>query len=322
MALPVNEISSYGNLPQSVSFWDTVLDEVLQIQASIDGLQYYTVTVGKVDRVDFDLGKRRILLCGRDLSCRFVDSLVQETFINRTASEITTILAERRGLEPVVVPTTALAGRYYHDQYDTLILGQSGQIVSEWDLLVTLARQEGFDLYVAGTELHFGPSTSEAAPSLIVSPSTATSIRVKKSLVHAADIGVSVLSWNSRLQAAFAETVVASRAEGATSASMRQYRYFRPNLTPEQASALAGERISEIIQNEYMLEVEMPGELQASARDTLYLIDTGTSLDRVYQVQSITRRLSAQGGFEQRLRASCSSPRVTSSISSSPLVSA
>ena len=63
-----------------------------------------------------------------------------------------------------------------------------------------LAEQEGFDVFVSGTTLHFqSPAGPDVA--LTLSPDTVLDLRLERSLTLARDIEVTVKSWNSASRA-------------------------------------------------------------------------------------------------------------------------
>jgi prophage tail gpP-like protein len=66
---------------------------------------------GEVDQVELDAIRRVVVLSGRDLTARLIEARTQESFSNRTASEIATLLAQRRGLSADVVATATTVGR-------------------------------------------------------------------------------------------------------------------------------------------------------------------------------------------------------------------
>ena len=108
--------------------------------------------IGNVDQVDFDPGQGVMHLSGRDLTSLLIDAKTTEKWQTQTASQIATTLATRHGLTPVVTATTTPVGRYYQIDHVSMTSADT-----EWEFLTWLATQEGFVVYVRGTELHFEP---------------------------------------------------------------------------------------------------------------------------------------------------------------------
>ena len=106
-------------------FWASESDILLDVQFSLDGGASFTSLVqGAVDRVSIDPTFGLVHLDGRDLTASLIETRTQETFANRTASEIATILAGRHNLTPRVSPTTTPVGRYYQSEHDRITLDQ------------------------------------------------------------------------------------------------------------------------------------------------------------------------------------------------------
>ena len=105
------------------------------------------VFTGKVDGVRPYFGETMtVQLIGRDFSAPLLDSEFNLAFAERTASQIAELLAQKRGLTPVVTATTVVVEKdLYRDK-------------KEWDVLQTLADREGFVCYVnKEKQLYFGP---------------------------------------------------------------------------------------------------------------------------------------------------------------------
>lgn len=296
-------------------FWAGTTDVQIDLQFSLDGAGFVSLIRGAVDIVALDPITGTLQLEGRDLTAALIESRTQETFSNRTASEIATLLAERHNLAPVITPTTTPVGRYYQSEHDRITLDQFSHATTEWDLLVFLARQEGFDVFVQGASLYFQPPTQTTSPPLMLRPDMLMDLQLHRSLTLARDIEVTVKSWNSRQKSAFTQTARASAlppagARNSLPAPPQRYVYVRPNLTPNQALQFAQHRLSELTLHERVIDLQMPGELELTPRSTLMLAGTGTDFDQVYMIDVIERELRWNGGFIQRIRAKNTSPRV------------
>lgn len=301
------------DFPTVAPFWAAADQILVDVQFSLDGAGFRSLVQGLVDSVVLDPVTTLVRIEGRDLTAALIETRTQEAFANRTSSEIATLLAQRHGLTPTVTPTTTPVGRYYQNEHDRITLNQFSRATTEWDLLVFLARQEGFDVFVQGTALFFQPPQNDADPH-VLHPADLSDLRLQRSLTLARDIEVTVKSWNSRQKNAFAQTAKASgrRSPGGSSLGpQRPQRYVlvRPNLTPDQALQLAQRKLAELTQHERVVEAGMPGELTLTPRSQIVLAGTGTDFDQTYFVDAIERTLSPQTGFTQRIRAKNSSPR-------------
>jgi hypothetical protein len=193
------------------AFWSSQSDILVDAQFSLDGgVTFVSLVQGLVDTIAIDVMAGSLVLEGRDLTAALIESRTQETFANRTSSEIATILAQRHNLVAAVTPTTTPVGRYYQNEHDRVTLNQFSRSMTEWDLLIFLAGQEGFDVFISGNTLCFQPTASGTTIPYTVTPANLQDLRLERSLTLARDIEVTVKSWNSRQQSAFSQTVRAS----------------------------------------------------------------------------------------------------------------
>jgi len=293
-------------------FWASESDILLDVQFSLDGGASFTSLVqGAVDRVSIDPTFGLVHLDGRDLTASLIETRTQETFANRTASEIATILAGRHNLMPRVSPTTTPVGRYYQSEHDRITLDQFSRATTEWDLLVFLARHEGFDAFVQGQALYFQPATQAADLAVSLRPDDVIDLKLERSLTLARDIEVVVKSWNSRQNNAFIQSARAlcRSGTGQSNGSPQRYVFVQPNLTPDDALKLAQRKLAELTRHERTIRISMPGELALSPRSLIALEGTGTDFDQTYYIDVIERRLRQDGGLMQRILAKNTSPR-------------
>jgi len=313
------EVALSADPATGAAFWSATSDIVIEVRMSLSEFgigSWQSLIVGAVDLVDIDPVNRVATIEGRDLTALLIEARTQETFSNHTSSEIATILAGRHGLTANVTATTAPVGRYYQLEHDRTTLDQFSRATTEWDLLVFLAQQEGFDVFVSGTTLYFQPPTTATIPALTLvpfgtalAPANVTALTMERSLTLARDIEVTVKSWNSRQQNAFTQTARSSQAPPSRSGSLtpQQYVFVRPNLTTGEALQLAQTKLAELTRHELIITATMPGELALTPRDIVALAGTGTAFDQIYHVDEIERRLSTDEGFVQQVRAKNSS---------------
>jgi phage protein D len=296
-------------------FWASESDVLLDVRFSLDGGTSFTSLVqGAVDSVSIDPTLRVVHLDGRDFTAALIEARTQETFANRTSSEIASLLATRHNLTPRVSSTTTPVGRYYQSEHDSVTLDRFSRSTTEWDLLVFLARQERFDVFVQGQALYFQPMAQADELAVTLRPEDVIDIRLARSLTLARDIEVVVKSWNSRQSSAFVQRARASRQNGAArSSTLQRYVIVQPNLTPDDALKLAQRKLAELTRHERVVRINMPGELTLSPRSMIALDGTGTEFDQTYYIDVIERRLRHGSGLTQHIIARNTSPRIETS---------
>lgn len=272
---------------------------ILDLQLSLDSLPV-SLLQGQADSIHIDPIRNTIEIDGRDLTARLLDARTQETFANRTASEIATTLAARHALGAAVTTTTTLAGRYYGAEHDRIVLGQFSRATTEWDLLTFLAAREGFEVFVAGQTLYFQPRAPAASP-LLLTPADCISLTLERALTLARDIEVTVKSWNARHQAAFTQTARSS-AQGRRSGPPQRIVVVRPNLELNDALQLAQRILADLSSHERLVHAELPGDLVLTPRSRITLAGTGTDFDQTYYIAELDRHFSVAHGYTQRLR--------------------
>lgn len=256
--------------------------------------EWTTVLIGTIDSVCLDPISGTLDVEGRDLSSLFIETRVDETFANRTSSEIAATLAGRHGLLAAVEHTSTPVGRYYQSEHDRIMLGQFAKAMTEWDLLAFLARQEGFDLFMEGETLTFASSKAQSATPL--RKEQCISLQLEHSVGLGRQIEVTVRSWGTKSGTAVAETV-----RGGGAGPLWTHAITRPNLTGAEARTLAERILADLVRHEWSGAATMPGELSLSARSRVAIVGTGTAWDREYRVSELTRHLDARRGFTQRL---------------------
>ena len=283
--------------------WAARTGAAIDVQVALGPPGGFTSLVqGAADCIGIDPIEGVLTLEGRDYAAALIEARTQETFANRTSSEIATLLAGRHNLAADVQATTTPVGRYWELEHDSLTLNAGARATTEWDLLATLAGWEGFDLWVCGTTLHFRAPDTLGAPPLLARGDFA-SLRLSRALAFAGDLAVTVKSWHSR--AGGATTQTARTARGAAGA--RDFVFVVPNLTADAALLLAERRLAEIAGHELLLLGEMPGELSLAPRAFFRLASTDTLFDTVWRIDEVERRISPRHGFTQMVRASAAS---------------
>ncbi len=291
--------------PTASTFWAGSSDIAIDVQLSLDSANFVSIFQGTVDLVEVDPIQEVLRAEGRDLTATLIETRTQQTFANQTSSDIATIFAAEHNLNSAITQTTTPVGRYYQSEHDRITLDQFSRATTEWDLLVFLAQQEGFDVFVQANTLHFQPPSGPDG-AFTLTPNNVTDLRLERALTLARDIEVTVKSWNSRQQSAFTQTARAHqqgvRTFGMVGATSQRYVYVRPNLTSDQALKLAQQKLAELTRHQRVFSATMPGELALTPRSVVNLAGTGSDFDQAYFVDSIERRLHVQTGFTQRIR--------------------
>lgn len=307
--------ASISRLPSGlgINYWGDAAGDELEIFAGfrddIGQGQPSSLIYGQVDEVEVDLVNRLLVLSGRDLSARFLDVKTAEHFQDQTASDIAITLAKRHGMKASVTPTTERVGGYYEYYHTRMTSDQT-----EWDLLIFLAEQENYDVWVAGQTLYFQPRVPDNADPYVLLWSDLgqgnrlanfEALKLHRSETLAKDVIVKVKSWNQAL-----ETVVTAenhrnqanknqRAGG----QAQTYTFYPPNLTKDQADKFAAAKAEDITKHERVVSGTLPGDNLLNHRSLIKLVGTGTSWDQLYNVDTITRRLSTKLGYTMDFRA-------------------
>ena len=283
-------------------YWNGWMASRLEVRIGLDG-GWNSLFLGVVDLIEFDLTGGTVEIEGRDLTALLIDYLVEESYPNLTASDIASQLAANVGLAAQVTSTTVLVGRYWNSEWSRAALGNYGKARSGWDLLIWLAAEEEYDVYVSGTKLYFGPSTLNSADAVALSPSDCVTLKLERSLRLAGDIEITVRSWNSRTKLGYSPT---ASVPGAGTAVWRKV-FVRPNLQIADAEQLALREASVLSSHERVVTACIPGEFAIGARDQLALSGTGLDFDQNYVVDEVERVLDSDNGFVEHVRARAAS---------------
>lgn len=267
----------------------------LDIQVSL-GAGWVRLLLGRPDSLHLDPVGGTLAIEGRDLAALLIEAPLGETFVNRTASEIATILAARHGLQPQVAVTEATVGRADASGRGQLALTQFARCTTEWDLLATLARAEGYDLFVAGDALHFEPpSTTSPIPLAVVD---CTSISLSHSLGLSRRTEVEIRSWTPG-QARFARQTAQA---GAGPESATRHALIRPGLSSADAGRLAARTLADLTRHARTANLAMPGDFVLTPRSRIALQGAGPGFDGLWRVAQLDRSLDIDRGYTQRLR--------------------
>ena len=304
VTLPINAGPFTG-----ADYWSSSGSNEIAVEFSIDGgMTFMTAIEGLVDRLVLDPICGTAVLEGRDFTSYFVDTILREQYLNRSASEIAQTFAEGHGLAPSVTPTSRLVGRYYQGNRTRTTLSRDTTCTTEWDLLVALARFEDFEVFVQGRSLFFQPRP--LAPRVVfgIDPSVLCALKMEylPSITDAFE--VKVQSWNSERQSpvtsvASSNSSIQTGVTSGTGVPSKSYVITRPNLTIEEAELMAAQALREIQLHRKIISLEMPGDTVLTPRQGIQLGGTGAMFDQVYLVESVERSFAPGTGFIQHVRA-------------------
>ncbi len=292
----------------NIDFWSTISAAYVEVTAvllSSDGSASQSLITGMADTIHVDPIQGTVAVEGRDLSSSMIDLYRQQDFVNQTASEVVSAIAQYHNLQPVVTSTSGMVGRYYSDSYTKLSLGQCSRLQSDWDVVVQLARQNNFDVFVQGQSLYFQPAGELMSAPVLVSIYDVRSMRFERNLGIGTNATAMVQSWNSQNMAAYrSNNVDQSTIENqGSSAPNLPFLFSGSNYTSQQVSDLTGQYAAELARLGTVLHIDMPWNLALSPRTIILLSDTHSTLDTTYQIDSIERRYSSTSGSTQTIRA-------------------
>jgi hypothetical protein len=295
--------------PEDIAFWSVIpaaLVEVRAVASNMYGPRYQNLISGMVDSIHIDPVRGTVGVEGRDLSAIMIDSYRQQDFVNQTASEIVATIASYHGLQPIVVPTSGNIGRYYADGYTKVSLGQFSRFRSDWDLVVQLARQSNYDIFVEDRSLYFQPSNILFNFPLPVSMQDMHSIRIQRNLGITNAAAARVQSWNSQNMTAYHSDNAGDAApsgDQVASAATLPFLFSASNYTAQQVTDAAKRYESELKRLGTVLSLDMPWDLAFLPRSTCLLTDTNSAFDTLYRIDSIERLYSSTSGSRQLIRA-------------------
>lgn len=306
--IPMSVWDSYG-----LEFFSNVQDSevTVYIGEQVDVLGFNIgdlslVFTGKIDTVNIDAVSFVTTIHCRDYASLFIDKIITKNFPNRTASEIATQLTEENGLTPLVTPTTENVGNY------TAGFNLITNNMTEWDLLVLLARQENYNCFVQNKLLFFEPKPNEKSIPFLInysppkisnyfSSGNVTGLQFSRSISLIKNIEVIVKSYNPQTYQNLTGKAFVNN-QPATS-KRKRYEFNIPGLTATQAQKKAESLLEEIVQHQQKITIDMPGNSYLLKNTPILLSGTGTSLDQIYYIVSISRVIDVTTGFTMTINA-------------------
>ena len=276
---------------------------------------------GECDEIEINPVSREIVLSGRDLTNKFIDTQTSEKFPNLTSSEIVAKIAAKHGLKTSIKATTLKSGTYYANEKAELTKAQS-----EWDLMTYLANKENYSIFVKGDTLYFQPKIAENSEPFVLQwyppdknntmPfADLTHMSFSRSLTLAKDIIVEVSSYSAKTKKKFTVKKTATQTAKTKNAGEAQpvgdaqvYSRYKPNLTVQDAEKLADSLLRELTSHQVKLNVTMPADNLLQTETLIKVTGTGTAFDQTYYPSSIKRSWSFEGGYVMDIDAKNHSP--------------
>jgi phage protein D len=318
------------------SWWgtDAAKNAVIEVQIGAaqvttwgtETVDWVSMFTGVADHIHLEMAPYTANLECRDLSSRLIDTKTREVFRNQKASDVAIMLAGRHGLTADVTPTSGASGAPWEAQHQRVTLDSTASTTTEWAVLERMAQEEGYDLWVDGTTLHFHPyvaATDATAPVFQViwqrpsqdyafPRSNVNDLRLDRNFALAKDVKVTVKSWSGKKGKGTPVSYPPNAAKDAT-----EYTIIRGGKSPEEALKLAENTWRDIVQHELLATFSMPGDISADsngkplfhARTLINISGTNTAWDTTFYVGHITRTISFDGGFFMDLEIKNQSPQ-------------
>lgn len=266
--------------------------------------QLQQLIFGQIDDVTVDLGQGTVSLSGRDFTALLIDNKVAKTYTDQTASQIVTDLVGQVGLTPQVTATKTPVGQYSKEQYSAC-----KHDAPMWDWITALSEAEGFDAYVTGRTVYFGPPKADNSTPYSISfardQMTGTQnlsvedLQLKKALSLAKDITVTVLSYDRGKKAPIKAVAKRQGAAKSASTSFRQgstsqnYTIRRAGMTQQQALQLAQKMLADLSLHERTFTATLPeDDGTLTSRSKVNISGTDTDWDQGYFIDTVTREFS------------------------------
>ena len=282
----------------NAGFWLASSQPEVQIQVALNAWSPYLELIsGRCDSMHLNPISGVVRLQGRDRAASLLDTKSSIVYQNRTSAEIATDLATRHGLTPAVAPSSGYAGRYYANETQLSSLVQFSKLASDWDILVSLAQLEDFDLYVTGSTLTFQPHTAATQAPQSIDARHLMDLQISRRLTLSGGVNTSVRSWDSANQT----FVSASGNSPGSSTSAPRYSIIKPNLSPQMAETLASQMASDIYRNSMHVAMTMPGSTDLSIRTPLRLTGLAIPLTQIFEIEIIKRSFRSKSGFVQNI---------------------
>lgn len=308
----------WGSPKHSLEWWAAKTKIAVEVEmgmAAPDGtVTWLPMLKGFADETRFTLDSGVVEIHGRDKIGLFIDNKVNKTFKNKTASEIVQELAKGRGVKVDVTPTSAKSGTFYKKDH-TSTHQDEYKNSTEWDLIVHLARTEGYDAWMKGDTLFFKPLADSDDPYIVKwSPpwvgqglsrqaeSNVERLTITHNLALAKDIRVIVKSYHSGLGKGFKAEVGKKKKKTGDTGDVQEHTYTFPNLTEAECKIRAAAILRNLTTHEYLVDFTAPASLAVDPRRGFKIEGVTGVLDQPYFVDEVALRMSHGEGFTMQVR--------------------
>lgn len=274
----------------NTTFWTTLQSAYIEIFTADRATLLIS---GKLDHLSLDVINGTALLEGRDLSALLMDTTPRADYVNQSASEIVSAIAIQNGLVPQVAATKGASGRYFADNFTRFSLNRFARLRSEWDVVVALARENQFDIYVRGQALYFQPA-EPIVPPIILTTADITALRLDRMTWIEQAPNIQVSSWNSQYKNAYLN-------EDTLPSGSAPYSFGAPNLTSQQVSDAAIRYSAEIAAMRETLVLELPWVIPITPQHSILLAGIDPFIDGLHRIQRIETRYNSRHGSVQTI---------------------
>jgi phage protein D len=300
-------VASGADPKHTAAFWQPTADVSIEILVDADGDGTFTSLVkGRLDGTEISLEQSLVTLNGRDRVADLIETKTFKNYRNQKSSDVAAAIASGHGLTADIDPTQALVGRYYEVDHDRIQQDQFARAQTEWDLLLYLAQDEGFDCWITDDTLHFKKPIELSTDPWIVAvnlasgyQSNVTELRLSRHNFLDRSVQVVIKSWNTRQAKGFQVTAPTSASKASASGGKSQrYVLIRANLTQDQAQQAANNLYLDILKHSRVISFTAPADIRLTIRTPLALQGSGLDYDQRYFVNEIKWTWGMTEGFK------------------------
>ena len=244
---------------------------------------------GYLDEAEFlgDMQGERVQLTGRSFAGAMADDeCTAVAWLNRTTSNVATLIAKQFGLTPVVTPSSLVLGNAFGSEAKSYLSN-----TTYWDLLTYMASFDNYVVRVVGKTLYYGPYGSVGASSLPPAVyawgigGNVQSLDIGRSPTGAKDIKVEVKSYDALYKTSVDE-IAQSRAPRVGKTIPGQYveTLVIPGLTRDQAAAKARAVLAQLNRAEIQGTITVVGDPSLTVDRRVQFYGAGNGLDLEYYV--------------------------------------
>ncbi|MBV1838614.1 hypothetical protein [Acetobacter estunensis] len=251
---------------------------------------------GSIDHIEYHPSSGTVQVSGRDWSAALMAlELSGLSFMNMSAAEAMTQLAQSAGLEADIDATDGFVGQFYQYEHKAHGLAGMHRYQTAWDFCVGMQRHYGYDLWVDDRTLHFrkpdentdiitlnwsdGQTSSSGVDAAVLD------MRMSHRPLYTEGVSVTVSAWDARQKVVHS----ASWPEGAASGQM--FTFTAPvGTTLDQCLVLVKQRYGELAAHGRTIRMDVNPALDLSVRQKVRIQGTATSFDAlVYTIDEIVQ---------------------------------